>query len=225
MNERRSAVFAIALACTMVVPALGAQPGTGPAMPLACRTNVLDSLDANFVPAGFGTLKEDDVAIKISLIGGLQVTATPLDERVIRLLAPDIYKSRCQIRASKQKTIDSIANRERLTKPSLWYVTFYAVEQGEVRFSPQEFIIGNVGRDFRPKGLIPLSSGFGDYRLKQFEVQTAIYVFDGQLNVNQPLTAQIQSARSNTDWQQVLRRIEQERALVRSRAASKSPAQ
>ena len=224
MNVRRSAVYVVAVASTMVSLNLAGQSRTPLAMPVACRSNSVDSLDANFVPAGFGMLKLDDISIKISLIGGLQVTAVPLDEKVIRLLAPDAYKSYCQNRASKKKAIDSIATRERLAKPSLWYVQFYAVEQGEVRFSPQEFIIGNVGRDFRPKGIIPLSSGFGDYRLKQFEVQTAIYVFDGQLDVNQPLTAQIQSARSNTDWQQVLRRIEQERALVRSRAASRSPA-
>lgn len=225
MNGRRSAVVAIAVACAMISSVLAAQPAAAPSMPSVCRTNVIDSLDANLVPAGFGTLKVADISITITLIGGLQVTATPLDEKVIRLLAPDIYKSWCQIRASKQKMIDSIANRERVTRPSLWYVQFYAVEQGEVRFSPQEFIIGNVGRDFRPKGVIALSSGFGDNRLKQFEVQYAIYVFDGQLNVNQPLTAQIQSARSNTNWQQVLGRMEQERALVRSRAAAKSPTQ
>ena len=224
MKLRRSAVVALAAASGLFASLMSAQPGSVFTIPPTCRGNSVDSLDANFVPAGFGTLKLDDVSIKITLIGGLQVTATPLDEKVIRLLAPDTYKSYCQNRASKKKAIDSIANRERLTAPSLWYVQFYAVEQGEVRFSPQEFIIGNVGRDFRPKGIIPLSSGFGDYRLKQFEVQTAIYVFDAQLEVNQPLTAQIQSARSSTDWQQVLRRIEQERALVRSRAASKPPA-
>ena len=223
MNLHRTAVVALATASAFMSSLLSAQPGSVFAIPPTCRGYSVDSLDANFVPAGFGTLKLDDVSIKITLIGGLQVTATPLDERVIRLLAPDVYKSRCQIRASKQKSIDSIANRERLTKPSLWYVQFYAVEQGEVRFSPQEFIVGNVGRDFRPKGFVALSSGFGDYRLKQFEAQSAIYVFDGQLDVGQPLTVQIQSARSNTDWQQVLRRLEQERALVRSRAASKSP--
>ncbi|MEP6832943.1 MAG: hypothetical protein ABJB74_06085 [Gemmatimonas sp.] len=216
--------IALAISGLTVSRRANTQTGTAPDIPAICRSIAVDTVDANLVPAGFGTLKKDDIAIKITLIGGLQVTAISLDERVIRLLAPDVYKSICQIRASKQKLIDSIAKREHFNRPSLWYVEFYAVEQGEVRISPQDFLIRNVGRDFRPKSIIPLSSGFGDYRLKQFETQYAIYVFDGQLDVNQPLTAQIQSAQSNTDWTQVLRRIEQERALVRSRAASKPPA-
>jgi hypothetical protein len=105
----------------------------------------------------------------------------------------------------------------------LWYVRFLGVEQGEARFSPQEFVISNVGRDFRPINIIPQTSGFGDYRLKQQERQAALYVFDSQLDINQPLTAKIEGTTSTTNWQEVLRRIEQERALVRSRAAAKTP--
>lgn len=198
-----------------------ARSATASAVPVACRTNAIDSLDANFVPAGYGTLKMEDISFRITLTGGLQVTASPMDEKVIRLLAPDAYRNQCTIRASRQKQIDSIANRDRLPKYSLWYVQFYTVEQGETRFSPQEFVFRNVGRDLRPRGVIPLSSGFGDYRLHQRETQFALYVFDGQLDVNQPLVAVIQGVQSNTDWAALTRRIEQERALVRSRAASR----
>lgn len=218
----RMFVAACTLSCAHVMTANAqASSATASAVPVACRTNAIDSLDANFVPAGYGTLKMDDISFKITLTGGLQVTASPMDEKIIRLLAPDAYKNQCTIRASRQKQIDSIANRDRLPKYSLWYVQFYTVEQGETRFSPQEFVFRNVGRDLRPRGVIPLSSGFGDYRLHQRETQFALYVFDGQLDVNQPLVAVIQGVQSNTDWAAQTRRIEQERALVRSRAASR----
>jgi hypothetical protein len=103
----------------------------------------------------------------------------------------------------------------------VWYVSFFALEQGETRFSPQEFIIGNSGRDFRPLDIVPLTPGFGEYRLKQREVQSALLVFDGQIDLNQPVTAQLESVPSVTDWNTVLQRVERERALVRSRAAAK----
>lgn len=184
-----------------------------------------DTLDANYVPAGFGTLRLDDITVRLTLAGGLQVRATPLDERLIRLLSPDSYDAMRQIKQSRQRSVDSIADRMRLQKTSLWLVTFYGVEQGEARFSPQQFLITNVGRDFRPLDVLGLTAGFGDYRLKQRETQRALYVFDGQLDINQPLTARMENAESVTDWTSVLRRVEQERSAVRSRAsAAKKPA-
>ncbi len=185
----------------------------------------IDSLDPAFVPTGFGTLRQNDVSLEISPASGLQVRAIPLDERVIRLLRPDSYKSLRDILRSKDSELTAVRQRGRLTTYSVWYVSFFALEQGETRFSPQEFIISNVGRDFRPIDVLPLSPGFGEYRLKQREVQSALIVFDGQLDVNQPLTAQMEGRSSTTNWTEVTQRIERERAAVRSRAsaASKKP--
>ncbi len=221
MNVLLRATLSLAVSAALGSSLVIAQVTQPPAVPVACRLNAADTLDANFVRAGFGSLKQDDISLKVTLTGGLQVTATPLEERIIRLLAPDSYRNLCQNRASKQKAIDSIAAGQRLQKYSLWYVQFYAVEQGETRFSPGEFVISNVGRDFRPIKYIPLTSGFGNQRMKQRDVQIAIYVFDGQLDINQPLTARVESTQSYTDWQQVLTRVERERALVRSRAAAR----
>lgn len=221
MTFRVRGTFALFIATVLVAMQASTVAAQG-----ASRMNAgaSDTLGANYVPAGFGSLKQDDIAIKITLPGGLQVAAVPLDERVIRLLAPDGYSYMSQVKKMNKRAIDSIANRVRLQGTlSLWHVRFLGVEQGEARFSPQEFVISNVGRDFRPISIIPLTSGFADYRLKQQERQIALYVFDSQLDINQPLTAKIEGTASVTNWQEVLRRIEQERALVRSRAAAKSP--
>jgi hypothetical protein len=48
-------------------------------------------------------------------------------------------------------------------------------------------------------------------------VQTALYAFDPQVDVNQPLTVQYETTR-NSEWPLILSRIERERVLVRSRA-------
>ncbi len=179
-----------------------------------------DTLDPNYVPPNYGSLRQDDIALKISPSNGLQVRAVPLEERFLRLLGPDSYRSLRDLAKSKEKEINAIKDRSRLPSYSIWYVTFFALEQGETRFSPQEFVINNVGRDFRPIDVLPMTPGFGEYRLKQRETQSALFVFDGQIDLNQPLTAFVEGTRSVTDWAQVIERVERERALVRSRAAS-----
>ena len=81
-----------------------------------------------------------------------------------------------------------------------------------------DLVITNVGRDFRPLDVLPLTPGFGEQRLRQRETHSALYVFDGELNANQPLVVTYETAR-NGDWAATLQRIERERVLIRSRAA------
>ncbi len=208
--------MAFALACAPARGSMAQQPPATGGTP----STVADTLDPNFVPAGFGSLKQDDIAIKVAPSNGLQVRAVPLDERFIRLLGPDSYRSLRELVRSKQRAVDAVKERTRLPSYSIWYATFFALEQGETRFSPQEFIVTNVGRDFRPIDVLPLTTGFGEYRLKQREVQAALLIFDGQIDLNQPLTGSMEGTPSVTDWGQVLQRVERERALVRSRAAA-----
>ena len=170
------------------------------------------------LPPGFGSLRQDDVSLRLSS-SSLQVRAIPLDESVIRLLSPDSYRAMSDLKRSKTDAIAAIARRYGTRELSLWYVSFFAVERGETRFSPREFIISNVGRDFRPLEVIPLTPGFGEQRLRQNGRQDAIYVFDSQLDVQQPLTVVYETAR-NEGWADLLPQIERERAAVRSRAAA-----
>jgi hypothetical protein len=170
----------------------------------------------SLIPAGYGSLRQDDVAIHLDL-SALQVRAIPLEESVIRVLSPDSYRALHELVTSQAPRIREAERRNGLVRSTLWYVSFYGLELGETRFSPRELIITNVGRDFRPVEVIGLSAGFGTQRLRQREVQNAVYVFDGQLDVNQPLTASYEAARTS-EWSSVLERVERERALVRSRA-------
>ncbi len=171
------------------------------------------------VPAGYGSLKQEDVAIRVAR-GGLQVQAIPLDETIIRVLSPDSYRALRELLVSRKPTLDSLARRTGLGGFSVWLVRFHGLEQGETVFSPMEFIVTSVGRDFRPIDVLPVTPGFGQQRLRQREVQTALYVFDPQVDVNQPLTVQYETTRNN-EWPVILARIERERVLVRSRAGVK----
>jgi hypothetical protein len=166
-------------------------------------------------------LRQEDISIRMQLLG-FQVQVTPLDETIIRLLAPDSYRALHELVASQRSQLEDLTRRTGLREFSLWRVLFFGTQLGEAPFSPQEFTITSGGRDFRPLAILPLSPGFSRQRLAQRETQAALYVFDPQLDVNQPLALQFQTARSD-DWTQVLERVERERALVRSRAGGRPP--
>lgn len=80
-----------------------------------------------------------------------------------------------------------------------------------------DLTITSGGQDFRPIDVIPLSSGFGEQRLRQRETQSAMYVYPGDIDVDHPLTVTFQGLQSSV-WELLLQRIERERALVRARA-------
>jgi hypothetical protein len=170
------------------------------------------------VPAGFGTLRQDDIALRLEVLS-LQVRVLPLDESILRTLATDSYRALSGLRDSRRDELAAIGRRSGTAQFSLWYVSFFSAELGETRFSPMDLVISNVGRDFRPLGVLPLTPGFGQHRVRQRETHSAVYVFEGQLDANQPLVVTYETARTS-DWSATLQRIERERALIRSRARS-----
>ena len=225
---RRMMVLA---ASASILGACAGAPAAKPATPAAASSSGVAVADTSraerrgpadttpgLVPVGFGTLRQDDLSLRITS-SSLQVRATPLDESIIRLLSPDSYRAMSELRRSKSEAIALVARRNGARDVSVWYVSFFAVERGETRFSPREFIITNVGREFRPLDVLPLTPGFGEQRLRQNGRQDALYVFDGQLDVQQPLSVSYATER-NDDWSRILPLIERERSLVRSRASA-----
>lgn len=190
--------------------------GAGPSTAIAHAASARDT--SALVPAGYGSLRQDDVALHLQRFS-LQLRLIPLDESVIRLLSPDSYRALRSLRESHRAAIEAVARRA-TGNPVVWYVTFFSTEPGETRFSPMELGITNVGRDFRPLDVVPLTPGFGEQRLRQRESQSALVLFDPQLDVNQPLAASYETATTGSDWDATLARLERERTLVRSRAAS-----
>ena len=170
-------------------------------------------LDAR-LPPGRGTLRQDDIALRVDATN-LQVKAIPLDESIIRTLAPDSYRTLHELAQNERRRIDSLAARTAARGFSLWYVSFFGLAP-EAAFAPTDISISSAGRDYRPIEIFPLTTGFGRQRLSQRETQAAIYVFDERLDVNQPMTLSFGSQPAN-DWSAVLRIITRERALIQSR--------
>jgi hypothetical protein len=176
---------------------------------------VEDSSSAIGVPAGYGSLRQDDIAIRLEP-EGMIVRAIPLNENIIRLLTPDSYRALRDLQESNRRAIEAITRRSGNRPPDLWYVSFYGLEDN-ARFTPMDLTITSGGQDFRPIDVIPLSTGFGEQRLKQRETQSAVYVYPGDIDVDHPLTVTFQGLQSSV-WELLLQRIERERALVRARA-------
>lgn len=196
------------MACASGTPTASGQGGLAPISD--------DTTGRANVPVGYGTLRQDEIAIRLEL-QGLIVRAIPLDENLIRLLTPDSYRALRELQESSKQSIAAVTRRTGGRSPDLWYVSFYGV-QPDVHFSPMELVITSAGRDFRALEVLPLSSGFGEQRLRQRETQSAIYLFDDNIELDQPLTVTFQNVRNNM-WEQILTRVERERALVRARAS------
>lgn len=187
-------------------------PATTPASP---AISTADTNAAGLVPAGFGSLRQERIAIELRLPDVI-VRLTPLDESVIRTLSPDSYRALRENAESRRAVITRLASQHGLLRGNVWYVMFYGLAP-DARFSPQELTVTSLGREYRPVEVIPISSGFGEQRLQPRETQTALYLFEDALDANQPLTVSFGGV-TNTSWADILRTIERERALIRSRA-------
>src|SRR5256885_6937175 len=88
------------------------------------------------LPAGYGTLKRDDIVVRFAT-DQLEIQVLPLAEYVIRLLAPDTYRSLEQLLKSKQRDIRDAAQRAGLERPTLVMVTFFGLLP-QARFSPED---------------------------------------------------------------------------------------
>src|SRR5690606_31925809 len=131
-------------------------PGSAPAGPGAVASAggvspdvppwVADSLDPSLIPAGYGSLRQEDLTLRLPY-QGLVARLLPLDEAVLRVLSPDAYRSLRELQASRRDEVLAVSRRYALARPRLWYVSFHGVEQGETRFSPLELLVTSAGRD------------------------------------------------------------------------------
>jgi hypothetical protein len=213
-----SAALVAALLAPVACAPVAVEGGSAVAARPTSTASGADRDTTALIPTGFGTLRQDDLAIRIT-VQGLTVRAIPLDENFIRTLSPDSYRALRDIGESKREDVDAIVRRTGLPAVSVWYVSFFNLQQGEARFTAQDVVLTNMGRDFRPVDIVPLTPAFGSQRLRQREQAHALYVFDGAINANQNIALTLES-QSGGDWRSVIQRVERERALIRSRASA-----
>jgi hypothetical protein len=166
-------------------------------------------------PAGFGTLRQDDIGIQLGMTS-LRIRVIPLDERVIRLLAPDAYRSLHDMRESRAAEITGMA-RSRGDSVATFMVTFFGL-QPQTRFSPDELLIASQNATWRPLGVIPITPRFSENLVNAREQAAAIYVYEPNVVVMRPFSVVYQGAQSDA-WTEALNKINTERARVLGRAS------
>jgi hypothetical protein len=214
-RPKRIALLALAVACGAPAPATESTP----ALPPARVTR--DSSSSVLVPPNYGTLKQDEISIVVQP-GAVRVSLLPLDETVIRLLAPDSYHTLRSILEGRRQQIAQRAQMHGVREPRVWFIKFQGLEP-DARFIPTDVSITSGGRDYRPFDVIPLTGGFGDQRLRARETQQGLLLFDEGVDDAQSLVVTIGSER-NADWSDdaggILPKLDRERANVRARAAA-----
>jgi hypothetical protein len=176
---------------------------------------------AGLIPIGFGTLKQDDISIVLEA-NGVRIAAIPLDESVIRTLAPDSYRGlHTYVEGDFRRRTLQRASMHGIRDPRVWFVRFDGLAP-DVTFVPTDVTVTSGGRDYRPVDVVPISTGFGEQRLQPRETQRGLLIFDESVDPSQPLVVSAGGAR-NADWDLtaggILRRLDTERSAIRGRAA------
>jgi hypothetical protein len=198
--HRLAALLALTLACA---------PGPAPAQ---------DTTAAGLPPAGYGTLRQEDVAVKLRT-GTVQLRVLPLDERVTRLLAPDSYASLHKLRESMAQAAADAAARAGVHAPTLLFVTFFGL-QDQAKFVPDDLTLTSRSRFFRPVAILPISPRWSEQQLGQRETASAVYLYEDGIALFDPFAVSYGGATS-TDWEGTLPLLDRERAAVLARSGGK----
>lgn len=207
MNLRHNKLIPMAaiLLCACAKQTIAQEPAP------TTREAAPDSVRKALVQPGYGTLKQDEFTVGIRS-DALLVKVTPLNERVIRLAAPDTY-SRLHALAESRRA-DAVA-RMGGAEAELFLVSFFSYEP-DVTFQPEDVQLEYNGMLLRPGTIIPLTPGWGRQRMGQQETQAAIYAFAEPFDFELPLTVKY-GMNQNSDWQRVIPKLETERSKIQSR--------
>jgi len=163
-------------------------------------------------PAGYGRLKQDDATIQLRT-GPLLLKVTPLAESVIRLTAPDTYARLHGLATTRR---EAAARQAREPDPSLFLVSFFSYDK-DVTYQPEEVWLFQQGRLMQPLAILPVTPEWGRQILQQQGLQFAVYAYEGDIDLEIPLSLEYEGVRSDT-WESTIRTLQEERARVRSEA-------
>lgn len=174
-------------------------------------------------PAGYGTLSQDNITIPVEVPeGNLFIKVTPLTEWVIRMTAPDTYRRLNGYKVARGEQIRDRARRNgERGWPLVLFVSFYTIAV-ESTYEPHDLQIRAQNLVFRPFDIIPVTPDFNRERLRQQESQVALYLFDGNIDLDLPLEIEYSGRRSGR-WIGIRSALDRELSKVMSRAVPEAP--
>lgn len=199
----------------LVVGLLLAAAPSGAQSPARQSTDRQSPARARIAPVGYGTLRQNDLALRIRN-DDIELRFVPIDERVIRLLAPDGYQTLRGLVLSRRHAVDSVASRAGVGRPGIALVSFFARRAG-ARYDPQTLTLQVRSQVFQPLGIVPLSPRFSTHQLDVREQVSALYLFEEELPVNDSFTLSYAGLISS-DWLDKVPTLARERGRVSARA-------
>ena len=168
-------------------------------------------------PAGFGTLSQDDITIPVDVPeGNLFIKVTPLTEWVIRMTAPDTYRRLNGYKVSRGEQIRDQARRNgERGWPLVLFVSFYT-RAVESTYEPYDLQIRAQNVVLRPFDIIAVTPDFNRERLRQQESQVALYLFEGDIDLDLPIEVEYDGRRSGR-WSGIRSVLDRELTKVMSR--------
>jgi len=166
------------------------------------------------IPAGQGTVPLSQIQLQLQS-NNLVIVFVPLDESVVRLLAPNSYRSLHALVQSYRARIDSIAQDNGIQRPGLALVSFTGLEPN-TPFNPELLTVTVHAQAVRPVGEVAMSPSFSDRVLAVHQQVTAIFVFDRSLPLRESFTVSYLDGTSD-DWQSRLSRLDDERTRILGR--------
>jgi len=170
-------------------------------------------------PTGYGTLSQDAITIPLeSQADNLFIKVTPLSEWVIRMTAPDTYRRLNGYKVSRgAQILDSARRHGERGWPLVLFVSFYTIAV-ESTYEPHDLQIEVANSVYRAFDIIPVTPDFNRERLRQQESQVALYLFEGDIDLDLPIEIEYGRARS-ARWASIRLSLDRELAKVQSRAA------
>ena len=201
--------------------ALGFATVLAPALDHAVAQGTLptDSARGVDLPVGKGQLSREALTLRLRA-GNLDILFVPLEERVLRLLAPDSYQSLENLLKQKRLAIDSAAMANGMTNPGIALVTFHATAPN-TRFDPQLLMLSLHGQQTRAGAVLPMTPTLGNQQLDTRDVATGLFLYRRDIPVMEPFAVTYLDATSD-DWGTRLQRINSERTRILGRARADS---
>mgnify|MGYP003694130029 CR=1 FL=1 len=166
-------------------------------------------------PPGYGTLGQDDISIRFNA-GDIDIRMVPLDQRVMRLLGPDVYASLNKLTIDRDASIDSVAALGGASDPGLMLVSFFGRKDG-VRFEPLNVFLVIRNQTYQPIGMVPFTSTITSRQLDTRQQASAIMVYSTPIPVYEGFGVSYGVIVVPNAWQNQLSQVQRERTRVMSK--------
>lgn len=178
----------------------------------AQSSNEVSVAGGDLPPPGYGTLSQDDISIRFNA-GDIDIRMVPLDQRVLRLLGPDVYASLNKLTIDRKASIDSVAQLGGTSDPGLMLVSFFGLRDG-VRFEPLNVFVVIRNQVVQPIGMVPFTATITNRQLDTRQQATAIMVYNTPIPVYEGFGVAYGVIVVPDAWRNQLSRVQRERTRV-----------